>query len=186
MRCPVVQVCFQQLSLLFKGDLLFKLCSNSWGLKRIQGEQQALVSIATNFGTHCHIVEAHANQAFLEPTNAITFIDEDMEVQHLDHSRSLYVAAQINDVHIRMALVDIGTSLNLVPTSRLKATRIPLCRIAGASIEVSGLDGIHEYCIESMQLVLKSGTHCCFHQISCDRLTCVISCSTWNAMAPQT
>ena len=54
---------------------------------------EALVSIASNFGTHRLTAEAHANRAFFETTNAITFIDEDMEVQHLDHSRPLYVAA---------------------------------------------------------------------------------------------
>ena len=61
---------------------------------------EALVSIASDSGTHCLTVEAHASRAFLETTNAITFTDEDMEVQHPDHSRLLYVAARIYDVHI--------------------------------------------------------------------------------------
>ena len=62
---------------------------------------EALVSIAANSGTHYLTAETHASQAFLETTNAITFTDKDMEVQHPDRSRPLYVAAQINDVHIR-------------------------------------------------------------------------------------
>ena len=41
---------------------------------------EALVSIASDSGTHCLIAEAHASRAFLETTNAITFTDEDMEV----------------------------------------------------------------------------------------------------------
>ena len=61
---------------------------------------EALVSIASNSGTYCLIAEDHASRAFLETTNAITFTNEDLEVQHLDHSRPLYVATQINDVHI--------------------------------------------------------------------------------------
>ena len=61
---------------------------------------EALVSIASDSGTHCLTVEAHASRAFLETTNAITFTEEDMEVQHPDHSRLLYVAARIYDVHI--------------------------------------------------------------------------------------
>ena len=80
-----------------------------------------------------------------------------MEVKHPNHSRPLYVAAQINDVHIRRALVDINASLNLVPPSTLKAARIPLSRIVEAPIEVSGFTRIHEYTIRSMQLVLKVG-----------------------------
>ena len=41
---------------------------------------EALMSIASDFGTHCLTAEAHASRAFLETTNAITFTDEDMEV----------------------------------------------------------------------------------------------------------
>ena len=54
---------------------------------------EALVSIASNFGTHCLTTKAYANRAFFETTNAITFTNKDMEVQHPDHSRHLYVAA---------------------------------------------------------------------------------------------
>ena len=80
-----------------------------------------------------------------------------MEVQHPDHSKPLYIAAQINDVHIRRALVDTGASLNLIPASTLEAVGIPLSRIAGAPIEVFGFAGIHECTIGSIQLVLKVG-----------------------------
>ena len=80
-----------------------------------------------------------------------------MEVQYLDHSKPLYIATQINNVHIRRALVDIGASLNLIPTSTLKAARIPLNRIVGAPIEVFGFARLHECTIGSIKLVLKVG-----------------------------
>ena len=41
---------------------------------------EALVSIASDSGTHFLTAEAHAIRAFLETTNAITFTNEDMEV----------------------------------------------------------------------------------------------------------
>lgn len=116
---------------------------------------KSLLSIAANAGTHYLTTEAHANQAFLETTNAITFTVEDMEVQHPDHSKPLYVAAQLNNVHIQRALVDIGASLNIIPTNTFKAARIPLSRIAGVPIEVSSFTRIHENTIGSIQLVLK-------------------------------
>ena len=99
-----------------------------------------------------------------------------MEVQHPDHSKPLYIATQINNVHIRRALVDIGASLNLIPTSTLKAARIPLSRIVSAPIEVFGFAGIHECTIGSIKLVLKVGPIVA--------LTHFLSCSTWEAMAP--
>ena len=137
----------------------FRTLFNQLGLKEESRRTatEALVSIAASSGTHCLIAEAHASRAFLETTNVITFTNEDMEVQHLDHSKPLYIAAQINDVYIRKALVDTGASLNLILTSTLKATGIPLSRIAGASIEVFGFARIHECTIGSIQLVLKVG-----------------------------
>ena len=76
---------------------------------------EALISIAASSGTHYLTAEGQASRAFLEATNVITFTDEDMEVQHPDHSKTLDITAQINDVQIRRALVDTGASLNLIP-----------------------------------------------------------------------
>ena len=122
--------------MLFKEALPSELCSISWGLKKElrRTTTKALVSIITSFGTHCLVAEAHASHAFLKTTNVITFTDEDMEVQHPDHSKPLYIAAQINDVHIRRALVDTGASLSLIPTNTLKAAKIPLSKIIGAPL----------------------------------------------------
>ena len=108
------------------------------------------MSIASDSGTHCLTAEAHASRAFLKTTNAITFIDEDMEVQHPDHSKPLYVIARINDVHIRKELVNTGASLNLVLASTLQADEIPLNRITGTSIEVAGFAAVQEYTIRSI------------------------------------
>ena len=58
----------------------------------------------------------------METTNAITFTDEDMEVEHPDHHRPFYLMATINDVQVRKALVDTRASLNLIALSTLKAT----------------------------------------------------------------
>ena len=95
------------------------------------------MSIAFESSTYCLTAKAHASKAFLETTNAITFINEDMEVQHPDHSRPLYVVTQINDVHIRRALVDTGASLNLILTSTLKATEISFNQVTDTPIEVA-------------------------------------------------
>ena len=59
---------------------------------------KSLMSIATDSGMECFTTESHASRAFLETTNAITFTDEDIEVEHPDHRRSLYLMATINGV----------------------------------------------------------------------------------------
>uniref|UniRef100_A0A2N9F1A7 Integrase zinc-binding domain-containing protein n=1 Tax=Fagus sylvatica TaxID=28930 RepID=A0A2N9F1A7_FAGSY len=66
---------------------------------------EAIMSIAAESGTHCFTAETHASHAFLETTNAITFTDEDMDVPYPDHRRPLYLAATINEVQVRRALV---------------------------------------------------------------------------------
>ena len=112
------------------------------------------MSIASDFGTHYLTAKAHASRVFLETTNAITFTDEDMEVQHPDHSRPLYVVAWINDVHIWRALVDTGAYLNLVLASTLQATEIPINRINGTPIEVAGFTGMQEHTIGDRKSVV--------------------------------
>lgn len=82
---------------------------------------EALVSIALGAGIEFLVVEAKVNKSFLQDTNEITFSDEDMEVGYSDHSRPLYLAASINQIPIKRDLVDIDTSVNLIPLSMLQA-----------------------------------------------------------------
>ena len=79
------------------------------------------MAITTESGAHFFTVETHANRAFLETTNAITFTNEDMEVQYPDHRRLLYLSTTINEVHVRHALVDTGSCINLIPLSTIQA-----------------------------------------------------------------
>jgi len=54
--------------------------------------------IAADSGVECFTAKSHTSQAFLETTNAITFTDEDMKVEYMDHRRPLYLIATINGV----------------------------------------------------------------------------------------
>ena len=65
---------------------------------------ESLMSIAADSRMECFTAESHANRAYLETTNAITFIDEDKEVEHPDHCRPLYLMATTNGVQIRKSI----------------------------------------------------------------------------------
>ena len=80
---------------------------------------EAIMAIAVESGAHCFTAGMHASRAFLETTNAKTFIDENMDVQYPDHRRPLYLSATINEVQVRRALVDTGSYINLIPLSTL-------------------------------------------------------------------
>jgi hypothetical protein len=118
---------------------------------------EALITIAAESGATCFMAEAHASRAFLETTNAITFTDEDMEVQYPDHRRPLYLSAVIKDVQVRRALVDTGSCLNLIPLSTLQAVNLPHQKIQGSPMEVTGFGGVTEYTMGHVQLVLRVG-----------------------------
>uniref|UniRef100_A0A2N9HPJ3 Reverse transcriptase n=1 Tax=Fagus sylvatica TaxID=28930 RepID=A0A2N9HPJ3_FAGSY len=92
---------------------------------------EALITIAAESGATCFTAEAHASRAFLETTNAITFTDEDMEVQYPDHRRPLYLT--------------------------LQAVDLPHQKIQGSPMEVTGFGGMTEHTMGHVQLVLKVG-----------------------------
>uniref|UniRef100_A0A2N9HSJ2 Integrase catalytic domain-containing protein n=1 Tax=Fagus sylvatica TaxID=28930 RepID=A0A2N9HSJ2_FAGSY len=126
-------------------------------LRQEMQQPKHLLPIAAESGATCFTAEAHASRAFLETTNAITFTDEDMEVQYPDHRRPLYLSVVIKDVQVRRALVDTGSCLNLIPLSTLQAVNLPHQKIQGSPMEVTGFGGVTEYTMGHVQLVLKVG-----------------------------
>uniref|UniRef100_A0A2N9HR17 Integrase catalytic domain-containing protein n=1 Tax=Fagus sylvatica TaxID=28930 RepID=A0A2N9HR17_FAGSY len=138
---------------------------------------EALITIAAESGATCFTAEAHASRAFLETTNAITFTDEDMEVQYPDHRRPLYLSAVIKDVQVRRALVDTGSCLNLIPLSTLQAVNLPQQKIQGSPMEVTGFGGMTEHTMGHVQLVLKVGADCGTHTIPCGECGNSLSCA---------
>ncbi|CAL8089322.1 unnamed protein product [Prunus armeniaca] len=97
-----------------------------------------------------HCFTAQPQRSFLENDNAIVFTDEDMEVPYPDHMRPLYLEGQINDVFIRRALVDTGSSINILPLSVLTATGIPLSKIVQSQTSISGFRNKSEVTIGHM------------------------------------
>ena len=104
---------------------------------------KSLMSIATDSGVECFTAESHTSRAYLETTNAITFINEDMKVNS-DHHRLLYLMATINGIQIRRALIDTEASLNLIALSTPEAIGIDGKRILRASVEITGFRGVVE------------------------------------------
>ena len=113
--------------------------------------------IAVDSGIECFTAKSHASRAFLKTTNAITFIDEDMKVEHPDYCRPLYLMATINGVQIRRALVDTGASLNLIALSTLEAAGLVGRRILRAPMEITGFGGSAKSTEGYVQLALRVG-----------------------------
>ena len=118
---------------------------------------ESLMSIATDSRVECFTAESHASRAYLETTNAITFTDEDIEVEHLDYRRLLCLMATINGVQIRRALVDIGASLNLIALSTLETVGLTGRRILRAPMEITGFREATKSTEGYVQLALRVG-----------------------------
>ena len=118
---------------------------------------ESLMSIAADSRMECFTVESHASRAFLETTNAITFTDEDMEVEHPYHRKPLYLMATINGVQIRRALIDTGVSLNLIALNTLEVVGLAGRRILGALIEITRFGRSVESTEGYVQLALRVG-----------------------------
>jgi len=138
-------------------NLMFRSLFNQlrFGSKTRRVAMESLMSIAADLGMECFTVESHASQAYLETTNAITFTDEDMEVDHPDHHKPLYLMATINGVQVRRALVDTRASLNLIALSTLEAMGLIGRRILRAPMEITGFGGLAESTEGYVQMALK-------------------------------
>lgn len=119
---------------------------------------EALVSITSRARTECLSMEVTDDRALLLESSEITFSNEDMEVGYPDHRRPLYLAASVNQIHIKRALVDTGASVNLIPLSTLQVVGISERKIQGCLMEVTGFGGRGEYTVSHIQLWLKVGS----------------------------
>ncbi|CAL8992938.1 unnamed protein product, partial [Prunus brigantina] len=115
----------------------------------------ALMNISAESNSYCFTAQPQGS--FLGNDNAIVFTDEDMEVPYQDHRRPLYLEGQINDVLIRRALVDTGSSVNILPLSVLTAAGIPLSKIVQSQTNISGFGNKSEVAVGHVQVNLKVG-----------------------------
>ncbi|CAL8175410.1 unnamed protein product [Prunus armeniaca] len=113
----------------------------------------ALMNISAE--SNSHRFTAQPQGSFLGNDNAIVFTDEDMEVPYSEHRRPLYLEGQINDVFIRRALVDTGSSINILPLSVLTAAGIPLSKIVQSQTNISGFENKSEVTVGHLQVNLK-------------------------------
>ena len=141
---------------LYRGTQSLGLLFNQlgFGLEARRLTIESLTNIVADARVECFATETHASKAFLETTNAITFTNEDMEVKYPDHRR---LTATINGVQIRMALVDIGASLNLITLSTLKAMGMADKRILGSPMKITGFKEAIQSTKGHIQLALKVG-----------------------------
>ena len=111
------------------------------------------MSIASGAGVECLTAEIPDDRALLQESTKITFSNEDMEVGYPDHRRPLYLAASINQIPIKRALVDTNASIYLIPLSILRVAGISERKIQRCPMEVTAFGRRGEY----MQAIFSCG-----------------------------
>ena len=115
------------------------------------------MSIAFGARVECLSAEIPEDKTLLQESTEIIFSNEDIEVGYPDHRRPLYLAASINQISIKRALVNTGASVNLIPLSTLQAAGILERKIQGCPMKVTGFGRRGEYTTGHTQLWLKVG-----------------------------
>ena len=118
---------------------MFDLLGSRLEVRRVAIE--SFMNMVANAGIEYFAAETHASRAFLETTNIITFLDEDMEVEYLEHRKPLYLTFTINGVQIRRALIDTRASFNLISLSTSEAIGMFDKRIPKTPVKIMGFGG---------------------------------------------
>ena len=102
---------------------------------------ESLMNMAADARIEYFVAETHASRAFLETTNIITFMNEDMEIEYPEHRRPLYLMSTINGVQIRREPTDIRASFNLISLSTSEVADMFGKRIIGTPVKIMGFGG---------------------------------------------
>ena len=121
----------------------------------------------------------------MQESSEITFSDEDMEVGYLDHRRPLYLAASINQIPIKRALVDTGAFVTH-PIKHFTSGRNFRKKDSGVpneSDKVQRKGRIHR---RPHPIVVKGGPYSFLSSVPRGKDRGLISCAFGEAMVAQT
>ena len=136
---PIYMIAWEEILRNPKFRSMFDFLGSRLEVRRVVIE--SLMNMVVGAGIEYFAVETHASRVFLETTNVITFMDEDMEVEYLEHRKPLYLTFTINSVQIRRALIDIRASFNLISLSTSEAVGMFDKRISETPVKIMGFRG---------------------------------------------
>lgn len=93
----------------------------------------------------CDLVEGRTRRKGRFDDNAAVFYVDDERGLPTNHNRPLYVIANVNGVELRRAMLDPGSSINIISLSTLDAVGVPRDNIIRQPIEVSSFRGHKTY-----------------------------------------
>ncbi|XP_070015896.1 uncharacterized protein LOC142174268 [Nicotiana tabacum] len=89
--------------------------------------------------------------------NWITFSDDDLPLEDIEHNRALYLIVKYEDSVVTRVLVDNGSSANICPLSTLNKLKVDDESIHKNNICVRGFDGRGKDSVDDIMLDLTIG-----------------------------
>ncbi|XP_070040077.1 uncharacterized protein [Nicotiana tomentosiformis] len=135
-----------QISLL---SLLIHSDEHRKALMKILNEAYVPDKIAVNH------LEKNTNKIF--EANKITFSDDELPMEGIEHNRALYITVKCKDSAVSRVLVDKGSSANICPLSTLQKLKIGTERIHMNNVCVRRFDGGGKDSVGDIMLELSIG-----------------------------
>ncbi|KAF7839558.1 reverse transcriptase [Senna tora] len=117
----------------------------------------SIVEIAQNIGGSCYAVESYLRKTVKAHHSAIIFKDTERKAKHSNHNRPLYVEAEVAGLKVRRAMIDGGSSVNIIPYSVLKKTNYPEHLMEKSVTSLGGFNGSAVKTMGAVTLNLKVG-----------------------------
>lgn len=127
----------------------------------------------------CGLVERKTRRDDRFDDGAIVVYHDERRDRPSSHHRPVYVTASINGVELKWAMLNLGSSLNIVSLSILDAVGIPRERITRQLIEGSSLRVHNTYNLGFVNIDLAVGTNQTAHGFH------VIECKTTYHLLPE-
>ncbi|KAF7839291.1 reverse transcriptase [Senna tora] len=117
----------------------------------------SIVEIAQNIGGSCYAVESNLRKTVKAHHSAIIFKDTKRKTKHANHNRPLYVEAEVAGLKVWQAMVDGGSSVNIIPYSVLKKTNYPEHLMEKSVTSLGSFNGSAVKTMGAVTLNLKVG-----------------------------
>ena len=109
---------------------------------------KAILEISERFGERCCVISKAVGRTARQNLDTLTFSRKDAQTTGFNHNKPLYVEAKVNGLAFRRALVNSGSSVNImsyqtfkaagIPEKRLIASNVPLVTFASSSYKTKG------------------------------------------------
>ncbi|KAF7842063.1 reverse transcriptase [Senna tora] len=117
----------------------------------------SIVEIAQNVGGSCYAVESNLRKTVKAHHSAIIFKDTECKTKHANHNRPLYVEAEVAGLKVWRAMVDGGSSVNIIPYLVLKKTNYPEHLMEKSVTSLGSFNGSFVKTMGAVTLNLKVG-----------------------------